>query len=276
MKYRLASKLLCLLLFLTGLTTVIRAEVPARPQPPRLVNDLASILKPEQVSSLERALVAFADSTSNQIAVVTVTSLEGMDKAQFAYQIGKTWGVGQSKFNNGVVILVKPKKGNERGEVFIATGYGLEGALPDAICKRIVEREMIPYFRENNYYGGIVAALNVILPIAAGEISSRDYASRTEEGTSGYGGLIFIIIIIAFIIIISSASRKNNGNNIGGGGKRRGLSALDMLILGSMLSGRGGRSGGFGGGFGGGGFGGGGFGGFGGGGFGGGGAGGSW
>jgi len=264
------SLLLAALLLFTGMAL---GQIPAKPQPPRLVNDFAAVLQPDEVSYIERVLVAFADSTSNQILLVTVNSLEGMDKSQFAYQIGQEWGVGQSKYNNGVVILIKPKRGNERGEAFIASGYGLEGALPDAICKRIVENEMIPSFRNDDYYGGIVAALNVIMPIAAGEYTSDEYAARKGGSEDGLFGA-FAVIVFIIIIIIASIARRGGGGNIHGGG-RRGPGLMEMLILGSLLSGggRGSSGGSFGGG---GGFGGGGFGGFGGGGFGGGGAGGSW
>lgn len=274
MKSLLANRgkylLIAALLLLTG-TAV--AQIPAKPQPPRLVNDLAAVLQADEADYIERVLVAFADSTSNQILLVTVNSLEGMDKSQFAYQIGQEWGVGQSKYNNGVVILIKPKTGNERGEAFIASGYGLEGALPDAICKRIVEQEMIPNFINNDYYGGIVAALNVIMPIAAGEYSSDEYARKSGGSEDGLFGAVAVIFFI-IIVIIASIARRGGGGNIHGGG-RRGPGLMEMLILGSLLSGggRGSSGGSFGGG---GGFSGGGFGGFGGGGFGGGGAGGSW
>ena len=258
------------------LSSVLTAQIPAKPIPPRLVNDFASLLNPSDAARIEEALVAFSDSTSNQIVVVTVTSLGGVDKSQFAYSIGAEWKVGQSDFNNGIVILIKPKVGNERGEAFIATGYGLEGALPDAICKRIVEKEMIPRFREEDYFGGIVAALNVIMPIAAGEYSSDEYAASSGEEGSIIAAIL-VILFVLFVTVISAISKRGGGGNYGGGGKK-GPGLAELLILGSLLSrGGGGRSGGFGGGFGsGGGFGGGGFGGFGGGGFGGGGAGGSW
>ncbi|MDX9781536.1 MAG: TPM domain-containing protein [Bacteroidales bacterium] len=257
------------------ITTVLAAQIPAKPVPPRLVNDFASILSATEAQRIEEALVAFSDSTSNQIVIVSVNSLEGIDKAQFAYNIGAEWKVGQNEFNNGVVILIKPKKGNEKGEAFIATGYGLEGALPDAICKRIVEQEMIPRFRDEDYFGGVIAALNVIMPIAAGEYTSDEYAaSSAQEG--GIAAAVLVIIFVIAVAVISAASKKGGGGNYGGGGKK-GPGLAELLLLGSLLSGGRSRSGGFGGGFGGsGGFGGGGFGGFGGGGFGGGGAGGSW
>jgi uncharacterized protein len=274
MKSLLAIKsisLIGLLIF----TTVLTAQIPAKPVPPRLVNDFASILSATEAQRIEEALVAFSDSTSNQIVIVSVNSLEGIDKAQFAYNIGAEWKVGQNEFNNGVVILIKPKKGNEKGEAFIVTGYGLEGALPDAICKRIVEQEMIPRFRDEDYFGGVIAALNVIMPIAAGEYTSDEYAaSSAQEG--GIAAAVLVIIFVIAVAVISAASKKGGGGNYGGGGKK-GPGLAELLLLGSLLSGGRGRSGGFGGGFGGsGGFGGGGFGGFGGGGFDGGGAGGSW
>jgi len=248
-------------------------QVPAKPAPPRLVNDLASVFTTSEASDLENRLVQFSDSTSNQIVIVTLPSLNGYEKSQMAFSIGESWGVGGTKFNNGIVILVKPKTNHEKGEAFIATGYGLEGALPDAICKRVVENEMIPHFNNNNYYSGIDAALNVILPIAAGEYSYQEYKKETEG--SLFGSLL--VLFFVFIFIIAFIGKKGGGSSNIGGGNHRGPSALDLLLLGSILtSGSRGSSGGSFGGFGGGSFGGGGFGGFGGGGFGGGGAGGSW
>lgn len=255
------------------------SQVPSKPQPPRLVNDLAGIFTAGQIGRLEQRVDAFADTTSNQIAIVTVPQLYGMDKAQLAYSIGQDWGVGQKKFDNGVVILIKPKKGNERGEVFIATGYGLEGVLTDAISRRIIEQLMIPAFRQDDYFAGVENALDVIFPLVSGEISTDEFARRYEDDSVPIGAIAFFIFIVAFVIMLAVGG-KNGPKNMGGGNGRRGPSGLDMLLLGSILgnaAGRG-RAGGFGsgigGGFGGGGFGG--FGGFGGGSFGGGGAGGSW
>ncbi|MDD2797126.1 MAG: TPM domain-containing protein [Bacteroidales bacterium] len=270
MKKRTNKTLLLIILILV--TVSMMAQVPAKPEPPRLVNDLAGIFSPEQQQQLEATLVEFSDSTSNQVVIVTVNDLGGLDKADFAYQIGDTWGVGQKKLNNGLVILIKPKN-ETNGQVFIASGYGLEGALPDAICKRIVQNEMIPYFRQNDYFGGVVAALRVIIPVAKGEYK---YAT-SKKGTGAKGAVIAIILFIIFFIIISRKNNKNNGNFNGGGGNGSSGDLLSMILLGSMLSGRS-HSGSWGGFSGGGGSssGGGDFGGFGGGGFGGGGAGGSW
>lgn len=235
-----------------------QGTIPEKPTPPRLVNDFAQILSPDELQSLESKLVAFNDSTSVQIAVVIVPTLGGYEKADYAQQLGQKWGVGGSKFNNGFVILVKPKTASENGEAFIATGYGVEGSVPDATASDIVNNEMIPHFKQNDYYGGINAATDVLMSLVKGEFSADSY-SKKKKGSSA----LFILIII--IVIIFLISRNNNNhrtiNRSGGGG----------LLFFPWMMGGGGSSGG--GGFGGGG---GGFGGFGGGSFGGGGAGGSW
>jgi len=266
-----ASTLFAVILFILApiYGTVLSAQVPSKPEPPRLVNDFARIMTEREADALEARLVEFSQQTSNQIVIVTLRSFGGMERSQMAYSIGQQWGVGRSDFNNGLVILVKPKADNERGEAFIATGYGLEGALPDATCRRIIDNEMIPLFMINDYYRGIDAALNIIIPIAKGEYSHREYS-----GTGNYApiaGLLILIGIVVFVIIL--AAQKGGGSNMGGG-NRKNLSGWELLMLGSILSS--GRSSGRGFGGGSGGFGGGGFGGFGGGGFGGGGAGGSW
>ena len=276
MMFRLVSRI-CHVVLLLLLAGSLYAQVPSRPQPQRLVNDLSGIFSQREVQAMERVLVDFADSTSNQIVVVTVPQLYGYDKAELAYEIGEQWGVGQKEFDNGLVILIKPKTAGSSGEVFIATGYGLEGAVTDAFVKMVIEREMIPYFRQNDYFGGTAAALKVLIPVISGEISTDKYAASDD------GDLLpalFFLAFIGFVVFVLIVSSGDNNQNMGGGNNRGGrtFTATDAFILGSILgnsSGR--RSGGsFGGGSFGGGFGGGGFGGFGGGSFGGGGAGGSW
>lgn len=247
--------------------------IPSAPVPPRLVNDYAGILGKDALP-LERVLRAFNDSTSNQITIVTLNDLGGYSVSQAAYEIGERWGVGNAKYNNGVVILIKPKNGNGSGEVFIAPGYGLEAVLPDAVCKRIIEDEMIPYFRQNEYAQGVLAGLRIIMPLAAGEISAKEY--MPEEGVTAAIGIIIAVVIITLVLIVVAASNKKHKNNKNkGGGKGEVDKGLQMAVWATLL-GMGNSSGRSSGGFGGGGYGGGGFGGFGGGSFGGGGAGGRW
>lgn len=250
------------------------SAIPAKPVPERLVNDFAGIFTAEEALSLERELTAFDDSTSNQITVVTVNDLEGYAPAEYGTEIGERWGVGSGKFDNGIVVLVKPKTGDSRGQVNISVGYGLEGAIPDSYCKRIIETEMIPRFRGNDYFGGTAAACSVLMKLASGEIS------EPREAEDGGGTLFMILTALGFVVIIflvASAGGKGGNGGSGGGGYMDGDDFARGLIIGSILnggrhsSGWGSSGGGFGGGFGGGSFGG-----FGGGSFGGGGASGSW
>ena len=251
----------------------VQAQVPERPTPERLVNDFAKVLTPQETQKMEAALVQFARETSTQIVVVTVPSLDGYDKADFAYKIGEEWGVGQKGKDNGLVILLKPKVGNSRGQVFVATGYGLEGVLPDAIINRdVVDNEMIPRFKQNDYFSGLAAGITVIMDITRGEYTAEHYSEKVSH--SGGGGIILLVIIFAALMSLFGRNRSRRFYSPG--------RSLPFWLAMGMLSGSNRSSGSFGnfssgsGSFGSGGFGGGGFGGFGGGSFGGGGAGGSW
>lgn len=254
-----------LLLGLTSLTVL--AQVPARPDPPRLVNDFAGILGDCQW--LEDSLEKIAVETSNQICVVTMDDLGGYDKAMMAYSIGQQWGVGTQRNRNGVVILVKPKTADSRGEAFIATGFGLEGAITDASCRRIVDNEMIPYFKDNDYLGGVWAGAQVVRDLATGEYNEEDYAQQ-GDGDDALLALILFILIFAFFMYL--AHKSNQGNNGNRNNRDTGTWGGPIIFTTGHDWGRGGSSWSGGGSWGGGG----GWGGFGGGSFGGGGGGGSW
>jgi uncharacterized protein len=243
-------------------------NIPERPNPPRLVNDFAGMLKADEVSMLEQKLDAFSDSTSTQIAIVIVPSLGGYDKSQYAQELAEKWGIGQKGLNNGILILVKPKTADSNGQVQIAPGYGLEGAIPDITCAEIIDRELIPAFRNGSYFEGLDKATSTLMSLARGEFSAADYGRRANKSSGK--GLPFGLMIFVIIIIISMISRNSGGSN----NKHISTGGLPFwLLMGMMGSGRG-SGGSWGGSSGGGG--GGGFGGFGGGSFGGGGAGGSW
>jgi uncharacterized protein len=261
---------LAVLLYNISGVNAFSQDFPERAVPPRLVNDFAGVLNQDEVNSLEQKLVAFNDSTSTQIAIVTVPTLKGYDKADYAQRLAEKWGIGQKGLNNGVLILVKPKQPDSNGEVFIAQGYGLEGVIPDITCAQIVDNDIIPAFRANDYYGGLTNATNTLMSLARGEFSAAEYSQKGKKSTGQHMpfGLVLIIIFIVILLI----SRGSGGSN------RRNISSKGLpiwLLLSMMNSGRGSHSGSWGG-FSGGGGGGGGFGGFGGGSFGGGGAGGSW
>ena len=132
----------CVTALLIMAYTVCNA-IPPRPVPPRLVNDFAGIFTARETLHLEQMLTAFDDSTSNQIAVITTTDLEGLTPAEYATRTGLEWGIGSEKYDNGIVVLVKPKTYSSNGQVNISVGYGLEGAIPDAYAKRIIDNEMM-------------------------------------------------------------------------------------------------------------------------------------
>ena len=259
---RLSALVLTLLLCLSML-----AQVPKRPNPPRLVNDMANVMINDAV--LEDTLESFAHSTSNQICVVTLHDLQGYQPAEMAYKIGQEWGVGDKRFNNGVVILIKPKTPTSGGKVFIATGYGVEGALPDALCRRIIENKLIPAFRTGDYEAGVWDALAVMMPILKGEYDAEEYMEQEDE--MGAEDIIAIVFFLAIFLYILYWSSHGGGTGTGTGGRNTGTwGGPPIIFTGGSDWGGSSRSGGFGGGFGGG------WGGFGGGSFGGGGAGGSW
>ena len=154
-----------LLLLFSTLVINCHAQLPSPPNPPRLVNDYTGTLTESQVSSLERMLVDYNDTTSTQILVLLVDDLQGYDIHEYATEIGHRWGVGQQGKNNGAVILVKPKNGTQKGRATISVGYGMEQYVTDAASKKIIEQEMIPSFKENDYYNGIRKAAQTIMDL---------------------------------------------------------------------------------------------------------------
>ena len=259
------------ILILAASMAFAQMPVPKKPVPPRLVNDFTNTLTSEQVEALESKLVAYDDSTSNQVAVVIIPSTNDYPIEDVALGILRDWQVGTAKNNNGLVLLIAK---NDR-DLWIATGYGLEGAIPDITAKNIIENTILPQFREDNYYAGIDHGINDIMRAAAGEYQGTGKKRTNEKGIS-IGRIIFILIIL-FFVLGGLGGRGGKGGRGGGMASRKGYREFaGWWLLGNLMGGMSGRGGGGWTGGGGGGFGGGGFGGFGGGSGGGGGAGGSW
>lgn len=256
------KKILSILLLALTFTTANAQEECLLDQAPvqDLVQDYANVLSAAEEQGLRQALIAFNDSTSTQILVVTVNSLCGYDKAEFTYTLGNNWKVGQEGKDNGIVIMVKPHGGKGQRHAFIASGSGLEGVLPDAIADRIIDKEMIPYFKQQDFYGGIANAVTTVMSITSGEFTAEEYAKPKLADFLPFLGVILIIIIV-MALKAKQTSQYAATNNTS-------FWAAWMLMNAASRS-HGGSYGGFS-------SGGGSFGGFGGGGFGGGGAGGSW
>lgn len=252
------KRILVVILFISSFQWSYGQNIPARPNPPRLVNDYANVLSPEQREILENRLVALDDSTGNQIAIVTIKTLNDYPIEDFTLKILREWGIGSKKNNNGVVVFAAIDDHKLRIEV----GYGLEGAIPDITAGRIIDNDMVPNFRQGDYYRGFEEAITSLSRAAAGE-----YSEPREKNKDGGGASIFVFLIILVIVLIIIS--RTGGRGGGGFASRRGYRTFPGPFW--FLTGGGGGGGGWSGGGGGGGFGG-----FGGGGGGGGGASGSW
>ena len=264
------------LLCLFNNTTKVFAqfEIPEKPKLQTSVYDYYNLLSTSEKNNLEQKLIRYSDSTSTQIVIAIIASTEGENITYLGANWGEKWGIGQEKEDNGILILLA----RDDRRIAINTGKGIEFLLTDFLSRRIIERDIIPYFKRNDYYGGLNKGIESVFKVLTGEYKAKPRSNSNEFPL----GVVFFLIII-FIIFLIAISKNKRG---GGRGRHDGrtdsiVDILDAIILSN--SGRGSyrrRSGGFGG-FGGsssgGGFSGGGFsGGFGGGSFGGGGASGGW
>ena len=273
------ERLLGWLTFLFLLLVALPASAQDFPQLTGRVVDQADLLSPQQEAELTQRLTALEQQNSRQLVVATVPDLQGYDIADYGYQLGRHWGIGQGEANNGIILLVAP---NEK-KVRIEVGYGLEPIVTDALSWQIIRDAILPRFRANDMPGGIIAGADALIqqlqapPEAAEQRAMEAAAARQQAQASSGEDSIWPALVAMFVIffVVLPALRVGLG---GGRRYRRRGSGLGSVILWGLASGMssgGGRSGGGGGGFGGGGFGGGGFSG-GGGSFGGGGASGGW
>ena len=267
--------LLCLLLAtLTGGTAIAQPQFPERGTAP--VVDLANVIDPAAEAELSAKLDAFEQANQRQFVVATIPSLDGYEISDYGYQLGRHWGLGDAENNDGIILLVAP---NER-KVRIEVGYGLEAVIPDGLAYDVIEREILPRFRQGDMSGGIVAGADAImrhieLPPEQQQAAIAQAASteRRSEGGFPVGALIWLGFLFVFVLLPMLGRVRGRRYQRSGVAGAVGDVLLWTAINAAMNSGRGSGGGGWGGG--GGGFGGGGFGG-GGGSFGGGGASGSW
>lgn len=227
-RLRVCTALLLLLLPWCGIAQPGGTKLfPEKPEPAVYVHDYSGWLQPYQVNALEQKLRAYWDSTSTQIVVMIRPDIGDYDKASYAFELANQWGIGRKDKNNGILMLVKSEP-PERG-IFIATGRGTEGALPDVTAGRIIRNTMAPYFRQQQYYEGIDAGLNEIIAALEGE-----FQPETEQKMN-VGMTIFVVLFIALIFFlvlgtivyklrkfgqwVGSGRNKRNGgdDNFGGG-----------------------------------------------------------
>lgn len=221
MKYHLKNKMTKRFSFLFGFVCtlsvlfipryVFSQDFPSPVKPPRLVNDFAKILSEEEADNIEAKLLSFNDSTSTQISVVSVKDIYGYPISDYAQRLAEEWGVGQKGKDNGIMMLIKPGTSESRGEIFIATGYGLEGALPDAVVNRIIRDHILPEFKAGSYYKGIEAGTDKIIEAVKGEFHS------TKGKSDGNTAFILVGFLIFIYIIRTLSKRRNNGRFTGKG-----------------------------------------------------------
>jgi uncharacterized protein len=190
-------------------------DFPAPMSPPRLLNDFAGALNSTEEETLEQKLRIYNDSTSTQVTVVIVKTTQPLPAGDYAFEIGRRWGVGQKGKNNGIVLLWA----TDDRKINIATGRGMEGAIPDVIAKRIIANVISPEFKNQMYFRGLDKGIDEIIKYATGEYKAEPVS---EEDGSGLAVLIFLIIFIFIIFTIIRSNRGGGGGrgfrNSGGGG----------------------------------------------------------
>jgi len=222
------------------------------PPPSAHFNDYAGLVPPDTAQSLDAELTQFERDTSTQVVVAIFAKMQSDSSVEdYAVRVAQSWGIGRRGRNNGAVLFVFA----QNHTAYISVGYGLEGTLTDALCKRIIEDELVPRFRQGDFGGGLTAGVHAIL--AATRHEYRGTGRTTDEAAGGFPPLM-VFGLFLLLVIISSFRRHVVYRGSGRHGYWTG--GVPFIFTG----------GGFGGGFGGGGFSGGG------GSFGGGGAGGSW
>jgi uncharacterized protein len=265
---------------LAALLALLAGPLAAQPQFPELtgrVVDEAGILSPEVEARLTEQLAELESTTQRQLVVATISDLGDYDIADYGYQLGREWGIGDKERNDGALLLVAPNQRRVRIEV----GYGLEGYLTDALSALIIQNAIIPKFRDGDFPGGIEAGTAAIIeqlqlpPEDAAAIAAQAGKKRASKGGVPVGLIFFLFFIFLFVIlplIRAGKSRKYAASGAGPWGERpssRGRTARDTatdiilwevgsaILRGAMSGGgKGGGSdwgGGFGGGFGGGG-----------------------
>jgi len=211
------------------------AAAPTFPALTGRVVDGANILSPATEGQLTQKLAALEAKTSRQLVVVTLPSLQGYEISDYGYQLGRHWGIGQKKLNNGVLFIIAPKERATRIEV----GYGLEPILTDALSSVIIQSQVLPHFRKNDFDGGISAGADALieqLSLERSEAEARAAAAAqqdgSEDGMPNWLPMVLMLCIFAYMFYHSWAHPGRRG---GGGGPYYG---------GGGWSGGGGRSGG--------------------------------
>jgi len=201
-------------LLLTVCFIAFGAEV-IPPAPARYFNDYAKVVSPNIAQQLNQTLEDFERETSSQIVVAIYPKMQSDSSIEdYAVRVAQSWGVGQKGKNNGAVLFVFIQD----RKMTIQTGYGLEGALPDAICKRIIEDEIKPGFKAGDYDSGLAAGVSAMLSAAKGEykgtgrtVNDGNYSPNASNGSGNHGSPVLFFLFVAIVIILIIASPRRGG-----------------------------------------------------------------
>lgn len=203
------KRILLIITFLAAAVTAFAEDdIFSRPAEQALVVDNANAFTDEQHSALTEKLEAFNRETSTQILIYTTTNLHGYDIADFGQRLGEGWGVGQNGFDNGIVIVYKPKTDYELGRVTIQTGYGIESLIPDARCSWIINYKMIPHFRQNEIYEGIDEAVDACIAMTKGEFQPAE--QHLEHTAGDIAAIVFFLVFIVVTVLLALKFGKNH------------------------------------------------------------------
>ncbi|HVU27105.1 MAG TPA: TPM domain-containing protein [Verrucomicrobiae bacterium] len=213
------------------------AEVmPPAPAPAKYFNDYAGVISATTAENLNRTLEDFERATSSQILVAIYPTMQSDSSIEdYTVRVAQSWHVGQKGKDNGAVLFIFVRD----HKMFLQVGYGLEGALPDAICKRIISDEIAPRFKAGDFDGGVTAGVNAILAATKGEYQGTGRTAADAQTSNGHPSPITIVFIIIFILIFLSSFSRRSGTVYRGSG----MSSFMGGFLGGMMS-SGGRSGG--------------------------------
>jgi len=205
MKSNVKSVFISLLILGSTLNGISQRAVP--PLAGKRVHDEAKVLSSNTVEQLEIQLKQYEDSTSNQIAILIINSLEGDVIEDYSIRVAHNeWKLGQSKNDNGVLLLIATDDRKMRIEV----GYGLEGVLTDALCSRIIRNEMAPNFRRGDYDAGVLLAINAIVRAIGGEYVAEENSSDGDAMTSG-DTLLVSLVVFGLLGIFSFSGLTSEG-----------------------------------------------------------------
>ncbi|MGH8163735.1 MAG: TPM domain-containing protein [Rhodanobacteraceae bacterium] len=202
-------------LFFGALGSVAAEKIPSKPK--GYFNDYAKVVSQQTARQLNEQLAQFGRQTSTQIVVAIYPTMESESSvADYAHRIFQTWGVGQKGRNNGAVLFVFV----ENHQMFIETGYGLEGALPDATCFDITHNLIAPHFKQGDYEGGVRAGVSAMMQAVRGEYKGTGKTHQEAAGGNAHGmpvGLI-IFLVVVFLIIGATRRRRHRGYGYSGWG----------------------------------------------------------